>query len=361
MERITRNNYEAFFLDYLDGQMTPEQEQELQRFLDDHPDLRQELSGLEHTLMAPAGMELSFPDKDRLKKSLTLGDAGYTHLDELCIARMEGDLSAGQQEEFDQLLRDDPQKQKTFQQYEQTRLQPDPSVILQHKNRLKKGAAVPLFIKRNAHYLAMAATVLLLAGLHLFFPAADNLELPSGVNGLQTSRVEPVVSAQETPVAEPVKANTELLTDDMDYHLLNAGSVQPTPAEPQSMTREEASLVQDAMQRIQPRRAIPIKEEPVLAQLQEPTLPLWRMNNGSIQFDTYQKMDRILDRQVAYALQNTIREPQFSLWDIADLGLDGISKLTGKELSLERHYNKQGKLQKLAFRTESFAMSTRLQ
>ena len=361
MERITRNNYEAFFLDYLDGQMTPEQEQELQRFLDDHPDLRQELSGLEHTPMAPAGMELSFPGKDRLKRSLTLADEGYTHLDELCIARMEGDLSAGQQKEFDRMLREDPQKQKTFHQYQKTRLQPDPSVIFPHKDRLKKGAVVPLFIKRNAHYLAMAATVLLLAGLHLFFPDAGNLELPSAVNELQTSGVEPVVSAEGTSVAEPVGANTELLADDKDYHLLNAVSVQPTPAEPQSMSREEASLVQNAMHRLQPRRGITIEEEPVLAQLQEPSLLLRNRKGEPIQFDTYQKMDRILDRQMAYALQNTIREPQFSLWDIADLGLEGISKLTGKELSLERHYNNQGKLQKLAFRTESFAMSTKLQ
>jgi hypothetical protein len=150
------------------------------------------------------------------------------------------------------------------------------------------------------------------------------------------------------------------LADDIDYDRLNAGSVQLMPAEPLAAAEEEASPVRTAMQRMQPRLGVSLKEEPVLAQLQKPSLPLRNMQGGRIQFDTYRKMDRILDRQVAYALKNTVRQPKFSLWDIADLGLEGISKLTGKELTLERRYNNQGELQKLAFRTESFAMSTQL-
>ncbi|HKL38497.1 MAG TPA: hypothetical protein VJ876_06330 [Bacteroidales bacterium] len=360
MGKITRNNYEEFFLDYLDGKMTGEQQQELHRFLEDNSDLKEELAGLEHTLMAPAGMEASFPDKGQLKKSLTLPDQDYTLLDELCIARLEGDLSPVQQEEFELLLREQPRKQKTFRQYERTRLEPDTSLIFAHKEQLKKGGVLSFFIRRNAPYLAMAATVLLLAGLHLFFPKAGQLELPSGENGMRPSVNEPVVSQEEIPARQQSNAAAEAVGENIDYDKLSHAGVQPEMKGTNNLSGRAEAINRASMTPMQPRWGAPIKEEPVLAQLKEPSLPYANIKKKRINFDAYQKMDRILDRQVAYALQQGIREPKFSLWDIADLGLEGISKLTGKELTLERHYNNQGKLQKMAFRTESFAMSTQL-
>ena len=358
MEKITRNNYEAFFLDYLDGQMTDEQEQELCRFLDANPDLREELSGVENTRMAPAAMEASFPDKERMKKSLTLPDTDYTLFDELCIARLEGDLSPLQQEEFDRLLRAHPRKQETFRHYKQARLAPDTSLSFPRKERLKKGGVVSLFIRRRAPYLAMAATVLLLAGLHLFFPGTGQLDLPSGANRMYSSTAEPVVPDQAVPATgtshTPPAANI-----DYDAFALTHAIVEPE--ETTNLAEATEPMERATMNPLQPRWGVQMKEEPLLAELQEPSLSPAFRNKGRVNFNTYRKMDRILDRQVAYALQSNIREPKFSLWDIAEVGLEGISKLTGKELTLERHYNNQGKLQKMSFRTESFAMRTQLE
>ena len=39
MEKITRNNYEAFYLDFIDGNLTDVQIKELEQFMLDHEDL----------------------------------------------------------------------------------------------------------------------------------------------------------------------------------------------------------------------------------------------------------------------------------------------------------------------------------
>ena len=44
MEKINRDNYQLFFVDYLDGQMDGDALQALSRFLIDNPDLKNELS-----------------------------------------------------------------------------------------------------------------------------------------------------------------------------------------------------------------------------------------------------------------------------------------------------------------------------
>ena len=64
--KIDRNNYEQYFLDYLDRQMDPEQEKILLSFLEFNPDLKEELEGLERAHLLPS--EQVFIKKDQLLK-----------------------------------------------------------------------------------------------------------------------------------------------------------------------------------------------------------------------------------------------------------------------------------------------------
>ena len=45
--KINRNNYEMYFIDYLDGVLSPDLVSELLLFLDENPDLKEELSDLD--------------------------------------------------------------------------------------------------------------------------------------------------------------------------------------------------------------------------------------------------------------------------------------------------------------------------
>ena len=63
---INRSNYEVWFIDYADGQLSPEQVAELLLFLEENPDLKNEFTLFEQVELPVDTVE--FPFKKSLKK-----------------------------------------------------------------------------------------------------------------------------------------------------------------------------------------------------------------------------------------------------------------------------------------------------
>ena len=61
---INRNNYETFFLLYLDRELNPAEKQEVENFLAENADLQKEFKQLQQTVLAPA--EIVFEPKELL-------------------------------------------------------------------------------------------------------------------------------------------------------------------------------------------------------------------------------------------------------------------------------------------------------
>ncbi len=84
---ITKNNYEAYILDYLEGQLSDEGKAELFRFLDAHPDLAAEfdvdLDGLPHSSNQASGTD--FPELKAAPNEMP------KLIDEKLAAALEGD------------------------------------------------------------------------------------------------------------------------------------------------------------------------------------------------------------------------------------------------------------------------------
>ncbi|HUB61551.1 MAG TPA: hypothetical protein VL978_12645 [Puia sp.] len=64
---ITRDNYEEFFLLYTDNELSAAEKQEVERFVTDHPDLREEWEALLQCRLSP-DTHLAFPDREALLK-----------------------------------------------------------------------------------------------------------------------------------------------------------------------------------------------------------------------------------------------------------------------------------------------------
>ncbi len=65
MSLITKNNYEAFLLDYIEGNLSPEMRAELMLFFENHPELKEDLDDFE--LVSTNPEEIIFKDKESLK------------------------------------------------------------------------------------------------------------------------------------------------------------------------------------------------------------------------------------------------------------------------------------------------------
>ena len=68
MKKINKHNYEAFFLDYYEKNLSTEEVAELMLFLENHPNLKEEFEDYEEIILEP-DTTVIFENKNSLKKN----------------------------------------------------------------------------------------------------------------------------------------------------------------------------------------------------------------------------------------------------------------------------------------------------
>lgn len=104
MMNINRENYELWFIDFLDGKLGEEAQKELKVFLKKHPDLEKELNDFKEIRLQPEA--ISFEGSDSLQK--TEPDLmGISRPDYLLIKQMEEGLNQKEETDFADAIRND--------------------------------------------------------------------------------------------------------------------------------------------------------------------------------------------------------------------------------------------------------------
>ncbi len=133
MKEINLHNYQAFLLDYLEGNLNEDQVSQLMDFLEQHPQLKEELNEAE-PIHLPELKDLDeyepIEDTEFLKK--TTEDWNEFRL----ISYLEGDLSKGEQEILEKELKQNPDLQKLHNTYQLTRLSHEQNIQYPEKTRL---------------------------------------------------------------------------------------------------------------------------------------------------------------------------------------------------------------------------------
>lgn len=105
MEKINIHNYEAFFLDFAEGNLSPDQILEFEAFLEGHPELRDELAGFEIITLSPpipesdTWSELKKPSLEDLKTDANLRDTFF-------IQAIENQLNSHEEKILAELVAD---------------------------------------------------------------------------------------------------------------------------------------------------------------------------------------------------------------------------------------------------------------
>src|SRR6056297_3724160 len=136
---INRDNYEAYFLDFAEGKMSPEQEEVLHRFLQFNPDLAEELRIFTDscsTCVSPK--TIVYPRKESLKQLFPENIEIITreNFDAVCIAFLENDLSEKQRILFEKHLSEYPSAKQHFTAFQKTFLKKE-HIVFPGKERLK--------------------------------------------------------------------------------------------------------------------------------------------------------------------------------------------------------------------------------
>ncbi|MEI6489771.1 MAG: hypothetical protein WCP52_12460 [Bacteroidota bacterium] len=139
---INKNNYEAFFLDYHEGNLSPEQVAELLLFVEQHSELREAFESFENFTLEDYST-IQFENKSSLKKEIS-----DDNREEYFIRAVENTLNTAEKELLTNYLKQHPQFLVDYHLFQKTKLEADASIVLETKDTMKKDLA-PSFTEGN--------------------------------------------------------------------------------------------------------------------------------------------------------------------------------------------------------------------
>jgi hypothetical protein len=155
--KINRDNYEAYFIDYLEGNLGEDLVDDFIEFLQINPDLKEELSLFES--VTAEAENVVFQQKEKLYKEKFDSEKEFDHA---AIANLEGDISEIEKKEFEAYISKHPEKQKEIKLFSYTKFQFDESIKFQNKKNLyhhSVGRTVLLWATRVAAVLIVAMAI----------------------------------------------------------------------------------------------------------------------------------------------------------------------------------------------------------
>jgi len=338
---LSRDNYEAYFLDYLEGNLSPEQEEVLNRFLTFNPDLEEELHSFSFLSLSPERKEL--PDKSNLKKEIPLQTETLSsgNVELFCIAYLEGDLSEKQKKALFDFLEANPAYEEVLGKYRLTYLQPE-KIIFPGKQKLVKGKKLTIHWRIFIPLAAAASLALIL----LFKPS-----ITPEVSEIATLEVPEKKPEQIKEKISTQKPNTQLPAT---LNVIKTKS-SPVPRSDYNKKEQDPTLNQkekSAASTPQPQRMasldlgqkVPLQLSVENEQIKPIAIPQPEINRSSL------SLTELAKYQFRRA-SNAMDEEDVLLWNLASSGIRELNKLTGSEAQLLASRNEEGSISGIQFRS----------
>ena len=340
--KITRANYESFFIDYIEGNLPESMIDQFLDFLNQNPDLKEELHLFEEVNL-PQELVV-FQEKEQLHKSAA---DEKSRLENTVVAYWEGDLDTDENKAFETYIAAHPELKKEYDLFSKTHLTPDSGIRYPDKRKLyrKSGATIAM------NWVARAAAVLVLIwGIHSVMQTQNTRE--SGKRNPEVAKVSP------QPISPVQKADSE------KKDIKTAVPVNNKP--------EIAKNVQEQTN-VEPKETLPVETNPTdpdltaLAQI-TPIEPKLDQETLETQL-AFSSSDHVLkinetknvisvEEFLANRVQKVSKEGLFSAQRIARLGLNLASEISGERIGYSL---KDGKIASVGFESKLMAFSIPLE
>ncbi|MBE9511899.1 MAG: hypothetical protein IMY71_13595 [Bacteroidetes bacterium] len=361
---INRKNYEPFFMDYLNGRMSPDQVIELMSFLDENPDLKIELKDFEEINVEPG--KIRFESKRSLKKAFIVNDSNF---DDLCIASLEGDLTKEEATLFQNWLQQNPLKTRGFELYKKTRLIPE-KITFDFKSTLKKSPVVRIFTPEFWGYFSAAASIIILMTLYIFISRPGANEGPVISENMADTTNTGTKSQTSPEYQTKTEIEKEIIpydkTGDSKQHEIKPRSnnivEKPVIAQDVNIGSDKSNrLIQHdtielTLNKIQRKEINALHEKSILAAL-VPIKDLEVVENTHEYLTLSQMAVKTFKSEILKEEKNNINPDKFTLWDIADAGIMGINKIIGWEMEFDKEYNNNGEIIAFAFYSNTISFN----
>ena len=209
---IYRNNYEEYFILYMDNELGSEDRRVVEEFVQKHPDLKEELEVLLQYKMTP-DTSIVYNGKHELMMSHNYSSIDLNNYEEWLVMYIDNELDAEQRKNVEQFAIQHPQVREELTLLKQTKLQPEQEVVFPGKELLFRRTEKVRVIYFNWRRIAVAAVLLIAVGTTALIvynnkPTMQAEEIVSAPIKEQKT-ITPVVTNKETnpKVDQPVIAN----------------------------------------------------------------------------------------------------------------------------------------------------------
>jgi hypothetical protein len=339
---INRKNYENVFLSYLENGLQPGEVADLLIFLEQNPDLRTELEGIENISLNPYN-NVAFSNKNALKKReyISTQNINPWNYEEKMVAMLEGDLSDSGIKELKQFMRLNPHSNLELNLFKKAVLTPE-NITYPDKNQLKKGSVVVPLFTRLMYASSVAAVFILLFGLYF---------LVSRQNTSSTMQLEEIADTPPQKEQSHVTALPEEVAE-----------VSETIGRPPFNALEKKSEVPEFY-----------KAEPI----NTIAMRLWEKNlatvpvSGPIAFRNQISDQNLFDltryedesgpsfagRFIRGLASKVIGQPDFKNRSLVEMTVDGYNLLADREVEIDKKYDEQGNVIAYNIRGESISFN----
>jgi hypothetical protein len=382
---ITKTNCEQFFVASAEGLLSAGQKEKLNLFLFQNPELKNDFELFQKCKLF--NEKIQFENKDLLKKEIITKQ----NKEEYFIRAIEKDLNIAEQKTLKLFLQKNPVHKQEFELFQKTILVSE-TISFQEKHLLKKKERKPIFVslysQRTVYYVA-AASVLLLVGLFFFFRNNDttNKQLFANKTNLINKKA---VEANKENVENPIKENEQKPvprineTGNIKHQTSNTKRIhikENVASNKFEIKKEETKL--------QPILSDDVTEEKLIAQIEEPQLPMMQeekisaqsnqpenkinivnespsvasVKNSKNKSDNYQTLSAFVTKKVRSLLGVKNTNPcadseKLGWWDLAMAAKNGIQKITGtKIIDVDKKCDDTGNKVEYVFAAGNFEFS----
>ncbi|HEX6332758.1 MAG TPA: hypothetical protein VFZ78_00950 [Flavisolibacter sp.] len=206
INQINRNNYEEFLILYMDQELSADQMNMVDAFLDRHPDLKAEFELLLGTRLVPETVSFN-------KEALLSDQMKINMLEEDLLLYVDDELPAARRSSVEASVAADPSLKEQLQLLQRTKLDPAETMVFANKEMLYRRTQV---VFRFTAMLRIAAAVLVVLFMGILY------YLNSGTtdnNGNTTANVDKPrqVTPVQVPPQEPQESPSVQMASTKDF------------------------------------------------------------------------------------------------------------------------------------------------
>lgn len=217
---LNRNNYEEYFLLYLDGELDAAGRNEVETFLAANPDMAMEMALLKETILQAEQEEpIQFGDIELLLKPETDAVINEQNFEPFLLSYIDNELSAEDKIRTEAFVSANASAKETLQVLQRTKLQPDLSIIYPDKSELLKEEKNRKIVYFRWQYVAVAAAMMgIFVTLWLNKPVDNNTTQAPGM------------ASNEKPSTTPADTNGTSIPDNTTNTTLAATTNPVAPS-----------------------------------------------------------------------------------------------------------------------------------